>query len=68
MHDDDNIRSNHDWTPSDEEREAELERGLGLMLGFFAVLGVWKVLDVVVSGGRPGPFIAFLVRLFAALA
>lgn len=44
---DHDIRANHDITPDDMEREAELERWLGYALGTLAVLGVWKALDLI---------------------
>ena len=59
MHDDDNLRSNHDWTPDDEEREAALERALGWALGIASIFGVWKMLDLACGGGL-GPFVALL--------
>ncbi len=43
----DGIRANHDITQDDMEREAELDRWLGYALGTLAVLGVWKVLDLI---------------------
>ena len=43
------IRANHDIDQDWLDREAELERWLGYALGTLAVLGVWKVLDLVIA-------------------
>ena len=67
MRDDDNIRANHDFTPDDEEREAELERWLGWIMWIFVLHGVWKMLDLVCGRGL-GPFVGFLGRLLTAIS
>lgn len=43
------IRENHDFTPDDMEREAELDRWLGYVIVVASILGLWKVLDLVIA-------------------
>lgn len=73
MHDDDNlrhwdsdrVRANHDWTPDDEEREAEIERALGVSIMVMVALGLWKLADL--ACGSLGALIAFLSWLLTRL-
>lgn len=67
MHDDDNLRADHDWTPNDEEREAALERALGWVAWILVSLGLWKLADLV-TGWTLGPFVGFLGWLLTVLS
>jgi hypothetical protein len=66
MHDDDNIRANHDQDHDWVAREEELERWLGRVFMLFAALGCWKLLDLACGGlGAFAGFIGWLLTILA---
>jgi hypothetical protein len=57
------IRANHDVDQDWVDREDVLEQCLGYVFGLFALLGLWKILDLAFGG--LGSFARFLGRILS---